>query len=53
MGLIGVETLRNGELGHNETRVTAHECQMKKLVGSGSKSDSGSSWGSSSPFGLL
>ena len=41
-GLIGVGTLRNGELGRDEIGVTARECRMKKLVGSGSGSDSGS-----------
>ena len=41
-GLIGVGTLRNGELGCDEIGVTARECRMRKLVGSGSGSDSGS-----------
>ena len=51
MGLIGVGTLQNGELGCDEIGVTACECQMRKLVGSGLKLDSGLSWGLSSPFG--
>ena len=41
VGLIGIGTLQNSKLGHDEIGVTAHECWMKKLVGSGSGSDSG------------
>ena len=36
MGLIGIGTLQNSKLGHDESGVTACECQMRKLVRSGS-----------------
>ena len=42
MGLIGVGTLWNSELGCNEIGITTREYQMRKLVGSDSGSESGS-----------